>query len=92
MISWIRRMLACHRSARHIDRYLDADPAAPLTPAEARRLEAHLAVCAMCSTTREEHQALRQALSRWSQQRLPDAAVLARLHDTLDRISVEGVS
>lgn len=90
MITSLRRMITCHWSARRIGRYLDNDPSAPLTPTEVKRLEGHLAVCEMCSGVRNEHQALRRALSRWSQQRLPDEAALARLHDTLERITTEG--
>jgi predicted anti-sigma-YlaC factor YlaD len=83
-------MVTCHWSARRIGRYLDNDPTAPLTPSEVKRLEEHLAVCEKCSSVTEEHRALHRALSRWSQQRLPDDAALARLHATLDKITAEG--
>jgi hypothetical protein len=83
-------MVTCHWSARRIGRYLDDDPSAPLTRAEVRRLESHLAVCERCSGIRDEHRALHRALARWSQQRLPDEAALVRLHATLDRITTEG--
>ncbi len=89
MITSLRRMLSCHWSARRLDRYLDHDPTAPLTPAEIQRLEDHLAVCEKCRGVTAEHRALRRALSRWSLQRLPDEAALARLHATLDRITSE---
>ena len=91
MITSLRRMVTCHWSARRIGRYVDNDPAAPLTPSEVKRLEDHLAVCEKCSGVTEEHHALHRALSRWSQQRLPDKAALARMHDTLDRITSEGI-
>ncbi len=90
MISSLHTMFTCLRSARRIGRYLDNDPAAPLTPAEVKRLEDHLAVCEKCSRVTAEHRALHRAFSRWSQQRLPDEAALARMHDTLDRITSEG--
>ena len=90
MITSLRRMVTCHWSARRIGRYLDNDPSAPLTPAEVKRLEDHLAVCEKCAGVTAEHRALHRALSRWSQQRLPDEAALARLHDTLDRVTSEG--
>lgn len=90
MITSLRRMITCHWSARRIGRYLDNDPAAPLTPTEVRRLEGHLAICERCRGVTEEHRVLRRALSRWSQQRLPDEAALARLHATLDRVTAEG--
>ena len=34
MSGTVRQMLTCHWSAQRIQRYLDADPAAPLTPGE----------------------------------------------------------
>ena len=90
MIASLRRMITCHWSAQRLGHYLDHDPSAPLTPAEVRRLENHLAVCERCSRIRAEHHALHQALSRWSVQRVLDEAALARLHDTLDRVTSEG--
>ncbi|QZY30126.1 zf-HC2 domain-containing protein [Nocardioides coralli] len=90
MIGTVRRMITCHWSARRIGRYLDADPAAPLTPAEVRRLEEHLAVCEKCSRVTVEHKALRRALHRWSQQHLPDEQSVARMHAVLDRLTRDG--
>jgi len=90
VITSLRRMVTCHWSARRIGRYLDNDPTAPLAPAEVKRLESHLAFCEKCSGVTAEHRALSRALSRWSQQRLPDQAALARLHATLDRITAQG--
>lgn len=89
MITSLRRMVTCHWSARRIGRYLDNDPSAPLSPAEVKRLEDHLAVCEKCSAVTAEHRALSSALARWSQQRLPDEAALARVHVTLDRLTSE---
>jgi 23S rRNA A2030 N6-methylase RlmJ len=83
-------MVTCHWSARRIGRYLDNDPAAPLTASEVKRLEDHLAICELCRGVTEEHRALHRALSRWSQTRLPDDDALARLHATLDRVAAEG--
>ncbi|WP_245886422.1 zf-HC2 domain-containing protein [Kineococcus xinjiangensis] len=85
----LRMMLTCHWSARRIQRHLDADPSAPLPAEEARRLEAHLAVCARCSQVAEDHRMLRYALTRWSDRRGPDPAAVGRLRATLDRIVAE---
>lgn len=90
MITSLRRMVTCHWSARRIGRYLDNDPAAPLTLTEVKRLEDHLAVCERCSGVRDEHRALNRAFSRWSRDRLPDDTSLARLHATLDQLTAEG--
>lgn len=87
MIHALRQMVTCRWSARRIGRYLDADPSAPLTRAEVRRLEEHLAECERCGRATEEHRALRRALSRWSEHHhRPDAGSVARMHDALDRI------
>lgn len=66
MTGTMRQMLTCHWSARRIQRYLDADPAAPLSPGEISRLEAHLATCHKCTRVATEHRALHRALSVWS--------------------------
>lgn len=85
----IRAMLECRWSARRIQRYLDADPAASLGPAQVRRLEAHLATCARCSAAAEEYRGLSRALSRWSQARLPDPDAVDRLRAVADRLAAD---
>ena len=86
MISAIRSMLTCHWAARRIQRYLDADPAAPLRPDEIRRLEAHLAMCERCSGLSEEYRGLSRALAEWSARRMPDPALVARMHRAVEQI------
>ncbi len=79
MISSIRTMLTCHWAARRIQRYLDADAAAPLTAAEVERLEGHLAICEKCAEVYADHRMLRRRLRLWSQTDLPDPAMVARV-------------
>lgn len=81
----LRDLLTCHWSALRIQRYLDADPSAPLPPEEVARLEAHLAVCERCQQLTAEHQALRGALSSWSA--AVDEGSLARLRGVVDELS-----
>lgn len=76
----LRAMLTCRWSARRIQRYLDADPAAPLPTDELRRLEEHLATCEKCSAAAEEYRGLSRALARWSQRSMPEPSAVARLH------------
>ena len=66
MSGTLRQMLTCHWSARRIQRYLDADPGAPLTPGEIARLEEHLATCERCRRVVDQHRSLHRALSWWS--------------------------
>ena len=79
MMSSLLTMLTCHWSTRRIQRYLDTDPAVPLEAREVERLEAHRATCENCASAAEEYRGVRRALSRWSQQRMPDLAVAARV-------------
>ncbi len=79
MISTVTTMLTCHWSARRIQRYLDADPSAPLEPDEIRRLKDHLATCAKCSAAAEEYRGLARVMARWSQRRAPDPAIAGRV-------------
>lgn len=83
----LRQMLTCHWSARRIQRYLDSDPAAPLTPGEVARLQAHLATCERCSRVLTEHRALHRALSLWSGRRPVDPAAVARIRGFVDELS-----
>ncbi len=92
MISSARTMLTCHWSARRIQRYLDADPSAPLTPDEVERLEGHLAICEKCAEVYADHRLLRRRFAQWSQTRLPDAAMVARVRLAAHRaIAEDGV-
>lgn len=75
----LRQMITCHWSARRIQRYLDADPSAPLTPGEVAKIEAHLAMCEKCTQTAEEHRSLHRALSRWPGAPAPDPDSVQRL-------------
>lgn len=83
----LRELLTCRWSARHIQRYLDADPSAPLDPQEVSRLEAHLEVCERCQQLTAEHRALSRALGSWAGAAMPDQHSLARLRDLVDELS-----
>lgn len=87
----IRAMLACRWSARRIQRYLDADPSAPLGPAEVRRLEAHLATCQRCAGDAADQRALRRALARWSRARMPDQHAVERLRQVAEDLIAQDV-
>ncbi len=89
MTGAVRQMLTCHWTARRIQRYLDADPAAPLTPGEIARLEEHIATCERCREVVRQHRALHRALSLWSGARRTDPAAVDRLRTVLDDL-VEG--
>lgn len=89
MSGTLRQMLTCHWSARRIQRYLDSDPAAPLTPGEVARLEAHVAICEKCSAVLNENRALGRALSLWSVRRRVDPAAADRLRGFLEDLTRE---
>lgn len=86
MITSLRRMITCHWSAHRIQRYLDADPAAPLTPGEVARLESHLAICEKCAQVAEEHRALSRLLSYWPGRPMPDPSAVIRLREFVDEL------
>ena len=81
----IREMLTCHWAARRIQRYLDSDPSAPLTPDDVARLEAHLSTCEKCSGLLAENRALQRSLSLWSGGAVDQRAV-DRLHSFLNEL------
>lgn len=90
MISYIRTMISCRWAARRLSQYLDGDPAAPLEPAELRRLEAHLATCERCSAVLADYTNLSRALAGWTENRAPDPGTVARMHDLLEQLTTEG--
>lgn len=89
MIGSLREMLTCHWAARRIQRYLDADPAAPLTATSVARLEAHLTTCEKCSGLLADNRALQRSLSHWSGGAVDQSAV-ERLHTFLDHLEDSG--
>ncbi len=89
MTGTLRQMLTCHWSARRIQRYLDADPAAQLTPGEIARLEGHLETCEKCTQVANEHRALHRALSLWSGGMEVDPQAVDRARDFLSSINDE---
>ncbi|MCW4355866.1 zf-HC2 domain-containing protein [Hoyosella sp. YIM 151337] len=76
-------MLTCRWSARRMQRYLDRDPAAMLTTAEARLLEVHLTDCARCRDKLESYQFLSCVLRSLAESTLPEEETLRRMHRTL---------
>jgi len=85
-VSMISTLVTCHWTGRRIQRYLDADPSAPLDAAEIARLEAHLDECERCASATREFRVLRGALGRWATP-VDDEAVqrLRGLVDTLTK-------
>lgn len=81
-MSMLSTMWTCHWAGRRIQRYLDADPAAPLSAKEIDRLRAHLAVCERCSSAAEDYQGIRRALATWATRAAPDAERITRVRDS----------
>ncbi len=84
-VSKISTLVTCHWTGRRIQRYLDADPAAPLDAAEIARLEAHVDECERCATASREFRMLRGALGRWATPADEDA--VQRLRGVVDTLT-----
>lgn len=80
----LRQLVSCHWTARRMQRYLDADPAMPLTPGEITRLEEHVATCQKCREVMRQHRLLHRALSVWSGRRPVDPTSVERMRTVLD--------
>ncbi len=89
MITRLRMMLTCHWTGRHVHRYLDSDPAAPLTAAEISRLEGHLAVCARCAEATGDYRLIEAGLARLGALRTPDPAAVDRIRSVVHRLGSE---
>ena len=89
MTGTLRQMLTCHWSARRIQRYLDADPSAPLTPGEVATLEEHLAECERCTAAISHHRGLRRALVNLAGRPDVDPLAVQRVRTFLDTLTEE---
>jgi predicted anti-sigma-YlaC factor YlaD len=77
--------LACRRASRRLHRFLDRDPAAPLTNAELAAVEQHLRDCARCAGLANQYRALHRSLQRVGESLTPDAAAVQRVRISLQR-------
>ena len=87
MITWMRTMIECQHTASRVERYLDADPSAPLREDERQRLARHLVGCVRCSREAARHQVLRASLRRLGEHHRPNAAAVARLQRLVHAIA-----
>lgn len=88
----VRSMWTCMWARRRIQRYLDSDPAAPLSAAEAQRLREHLRTCDKCARVERDYRGLTGALAGWSAAYGPDPAALARVRMRAEQILAEDAS
>lgn len=91
MIGMLRMLATCRWSARRIQRYIDADPAAPLSVDELHRLESHLAICERCTAAVDESRGIKSALARLADRRTPEPERVARLRLQAHRMSQGGL-
>lgn len=84
-LSMISTLVTCHWTGRHVQRYLDADPSAPLDAADIARLESHLDECERCAGLTREFRVLRAALGRWVTP--ADDEALERLRGVVDTLT-----
>jgi anti-sigma factor RsiW len=81
----IPRMIECRRTRRRLQRFLDRDPAALLSPAEVAEVEQHLQGCERCTGLVEEYRALHKSLDHLGSALEPDDETVLRVRRALDR-------
>ena len=79
--------LRCKWATRRLQRYLDMDPAAPLSESEVSRVRAHIADCEKCSTSVADYKQINSALRRLGASKVPDEMSLLRLKSAIDQIA-----
>lgn len=79
-------LTTCWWAARRLDRYVDADPSARLSGAEAARIEQHAATCRRCARDLAERRSVREALGGLGRRRPTDVATLERLDAVAARL------
>lgn len=75
----ILSLARCHWTARRLQRYLDADPAAPLSAADALRVKSHLRDCDRCRAAGGEYRSLTKLLHRLHPLGIPDPGSVERV-------------
>lgn|GEM_PF-768455 len=75
----ILKMAKCHWTVRRLQRYLDADPSAPLPAADALRVESHLRDCDRCRASEGEYRNLTRLLHRLHPIGAPDPSSVERV-------------
>ncbi len=86
-ISDVISMPECHWVRAHLIRYLDRDPAAPLSAEELARLETHIAICDKCASISDEYRETSDALSQLRTH--VDEESIARLSASLEKLTLE---
>ncbi len=86
MIGSARRMLSCFFTARRLQRYLDADPSAPLTATQIHRLETHLAECERCAGAIADFRLLHGALHGLALHAGPQPDAVDRMRQLVDHL------
>jgi len=86
-ISDVISMPECHWVRAHLIRYLDRDPAAPLSPEELVRLETHIAICDKCASISDEYRETSKALGQLRAH--VDQESIARLSASLEKLTLE---
>lgn len=81
----VRDALECRRTRKRLQRFLDRDPAAPLTADEAREVETHLQGCERCAGLADEYRALHRSLGRMGLSLEPDEEAVRRATEALRR-------
>jgi len=81
----VREALECRRTRKRLQRFLDRDPSALLTPDEAREVEQHLKGCERCTGLAEEYRALHRSLDRFGRALEPDEDAVRRASEALRR-------
>lgn len=88
----VGQWLACRRATRRLHRFLDRDPAAPLTKIELAVVEQHLRDCAKCTGLADEYRALHRSLQAAGNDLAPDDEAVQRVRIALQRVlESEGV-
>ncbi len=87
-MSRIAFAMRCKWTTRRLQRYLDMDPAAHLSPQEISRVRAHLMECEKCSASVDDYKRMNTALRWLGKNTVPEDASLERLKERLNQITL----
>ncbi len=89
-MSSITFAIRCKWTTRHLQRYIDMDPAANLSAQDITRVRAHLAECEKCRTSVDDYKRMNAALRWIGKNTVPEEASLKRLKEKLNQITLTG--
>lgn len=75
--------MRCRITSRRLSRYIDRDPAAPLSASEILKVKSHLDECEKCTAAVRDLSNIKSTMRRLGSAQMPDESSIERLKQSL---------